>query len=297
MRVVMAGVDGSTRAAAASSWAARLAVAGGAQLVVASAWQSDQAEGTREDFSRRRAETRALLEGPWSEPSRAAGVVPRALLLDGPPEVLLEAAATEEADLIVVGNRGAGGLASLHLGSVAHHLARHTTRPLAIVPSPAADARPRTIVVGVDGSPGSAAAFAWCVAMAPVLDARVTAVWAFEPFLEWVPETDPRSWHRRAEREMSSWVEPLRGVGVAVETLIVEDIHPVAALAHTALDRSANLIVVGAHHPRGFTNLRPGGIALQLIHHIGLPVVLVPSTTTEEQRVHSSPARDLRSTA
>ena len=296
MRVVMVGVDGSTRAAAASEWAARLAVLGGAQLVVASAWQSDQAEGTREDVLRHRAETQVLLEGPWCEPSRAAGAVPRTLLLDGAPGVLLDAAVSEHADLIVVGNRGAGGFASLHLGSVAHHLAHHTTRPLAIVPSPVAHAVPKTIVVGVDGSPSSAAAFAWCVAMAPVLEASVTAVWAFEPFLEWVPETDPRSWHRRAEREMSSWVEPLRDLGVPVDTLIVEDIHPVAALAHTALDRSADLIVVGAHDLGKFSKVRSGGIAVQLIHHIGLPVVFAP-TTEATPRLHTTSADELRSTA
>ena len=297
MRVVMVGVDGSTRAAAASEWAARLAVLGGAELVVASAWRSDQAEGTSDDFARRRAETRALLEGPWSEPSRAAGAAPRTLLLDGAPDVLLDAAATEQADLIVVGNRGAGGFASLHIGSVAHHLAHHTTRPLAIVPSAAAGALPSRIVVGVDGSPSSAAAFAWCVAMAPVLEAQVTAVWAFEPFLEWVPETDPKSWHRRAERDMSRWVEPLRDLGVSVDTLIVEDIHPVAALAHTAIDRSANLIVVGAHDLRGFTNVRSGGIAVQLIHHIGLPVVLVPIASTATPRLRTTSADGLRSSA
>lgn len=296
MRVVIVGVDGSTRAAAASEWAARLAVLEGAQLVVASAWRADQAEGTSDDFARRRAEARALLEGPWCEPSRAAGAAPRTLLLDGAPDVLLDAAATEQADLIVVGNRGAGGFASLHLGSVAHHLARHTTRPLAIVPSAAASARPSTIVVGVDGSPSSAAALAWCVAMVPVLEAQVTAVWAFEPFLEWVPETDPRSWHRRAERELSSWVEPLRDLGVSVDTLIVEDIHPVAALAHAALDRSANLIVVGAHDLRGFTKVRSGGIAVQLIHHIGLPVVLVP-VTGKAPRLRTTSADGVRSSA
>ena len=67
-------------------------------------------------------------------------------MLDGPPEVLLEAAEAEHADLLVVGNRGAGGLAGLHVGSVAHHLAHHTGRPLAIVPSPTAHDHPGTIV-------------------------------------------------------------------------------------------------------------------------------------------------------
>jgi len=288
-RCVMVGVDGSSRAAAASEWAARLSMSTGAELVVVSAWQPSQAEGTPEDFTRRRAEAQSLLEGPWCDPARGVGAVPRSLFLDGPPDVILDAATAKQADLIVVGNRGAGGFATLHIGSVAHHLAHHTTRPLAIVPAPHAAADLTTIVVGIDGSQSSAAALAWCTTVAVATGASVTAVWAFEPFLEWVPETDPKSWRRRAEREMAEWVEPLRDRSIAVETLIVEDIHPVAALAHTASDRSADLIVVGAHELRSFMRVRLGGIALQLIHRIGVPVVLVPDV---RQPASSSDAAD-----
>ncbi len=280
MRKVVVGVDGSSRAAAALAWAARLATRTQAELIVASAWQRRQAEGTQEDFARRRAAVHQLLEGAWSEPARAAGIShPHTLLVDGPPDKLLDTADAENADVVVVGNRGAGGFASLHIGSVAHHLAHHTRRPLAIVPEPTASDPIETIVVGVDGSPGSAAAIEWCAAVAPALRARVIAVLAFEPFVEWVPESDPKSWKRVAEWEMGVWIEPLRDRGVPVDTVIVEDIHPVAAIADTAAKRSAQLIVVGTHGLGGFTKMRLGGIAVQLVHHIGLPVVLVPSTS------------------
>lgn len=280
-RLVIVGVDGSTRAAAASQWAARLAVSTRAGLVAAYAWHSGQAEATRTDVARRRAEARATLEGEWCEPARAAGATPQPLFLDGPPDLLLRAADDSHADLLVVGNRGAGGFASLHLGSVAHHLARHTTRPLAIVPEQTAARRPDTIVVGVDGSPGSTAAIAWCARLAPALGARVAAVFAFEPFLEWVPDDDPRSWRRAAQWEVASWVEPLRDVGTTVDVVVVEGIHPVAAIADAARERAAQLIVVGTHGLGGFTKMRLGGVAVQLVHHAGLPVVLVPSTLDE----------------
>jgi nucleotide-binding universal stress UspA family protein len=112
-----------------------------------------------------------------------------------------------------------------------------------------------------------------------------------------VPENDPRSWHVRAEGELSSWVEPLRGLGVPVETLIVEDIHPLAALAHTAVDRSADLIVVGAHHLGAFTKARSGGIAVQLIHRVGVPVVLVPDTANGAPSAFTTAQTELRGTA
>ena len=285
MRKLLVGVDGSSRAAAALGWAARLAVRTQADLVVVSAWQRRQAEGTEHDFAERRAAAQRLLDGEWSDPARAAGIErPRTMQLDGSPDKLLEAAETVGADLVVVGNRGAGGLAALHIGSVAHHLAHHTRRPLAIVPEPTASDRIETIVVGVDGSPGSAAAIQWCASVAAPLGARVVAVLAFEPFVEWVPESDPRSWRSAAEWEMGVWIEPLRDRGVPVDTAIVEDIHPVAAIADTAVRRSAQLIVVGTHGLGGFTKMRLGGVAVQLVHHLGLPVVLVPPTAAEGPR-------------
>jgi nucleotide-binding universal stress UspA family protein len=177
---------------------------------------------------------------------------------------------------LVVGNRGAGGFASLHLGSVAHHLARHTTRPLAIVPEPTAAPHPDTIVVGVDGSAGSTAAISWCARVAPALGARVVAVLAFEPFIEWVPDDDPKSWRRTAEWEVARWIEPLRDVGTPVEVVVAEGLHPVTAIADTATARAAQLIIVGTHGLGGFTKMRLGGVAVQLVHHAGLPVVLVP---------------------
>ena len=72
------------------------------------------------------------------------------LLVDGDPNALLDAAA-RDADLLVVGTRGAGGFAHLHLGSVAHHFAHHTQVPLAIVPTSAAGHQVGRVVVGVDG--------------------------------------------------------------------------------------------------------------------------------------------------
>jgi len=283
MRKLVVGVDGSSRAAAALGWAARFAVRTQAELLIVSAWQRRQAEGTQDDFAERRAAAQQRLEGEWSDPARAAGITrPRTRQLEGSPEMLLEVADAEEADLVVVGNRGAGGFAALHIGSVAHHLAHHTRRPLAIVPASTADESIETIVVGVDGSPGSAAAIQWCASVAPALGARVIAVLAFEPFVEWVPESDPKSWRRVAEWEMGVWIEPLRDRLVPTDTAIVEDIHPVAAIADTAAQRSAQLIVVGTHGLGGFTKMRLGGVAVQLVHHLGLPVVLVPPTATED---------------
>jgi nucleotide-binding universal stress UspA family protein len=74
------------------------------------------------------------------------------------------------------------------------------------------------------------------------------------------------------------WVAPLHAAGVTVRTRIVEDTHPLIALAGTARDEDAGLIVVGTRGLSKVGALRLGRLPLQLVHHTHLPVVLVPPT-------------------
>lgn len=53
------------------------------------------------------------------------------------PGAILEIAREIDADAIVVGTRGRGGLRSMLLGSVSHAVVQHADRPVVIVPSPA----------------------------------------------------------------------------------------------------------------------------------------------------------------
>ncbi len=284
LRTILVGVDGSDAAAGALSWAARVASAAGAEVVAATAWTPSQAEVSPEVRAELAAPTRQALEGPWSAPARAAGARTRTLLLYDDPDGLLAAADREAADLIVVGPRGVGGFAALHLGSVAHHLARHTTRPLAIVPAGSAGHHPCRMVVGADGSSEAAAAIAWCAEVAPVLRASVTAVlacdpepaWEHRPWLPWRDDVDRDTVVESARRSLEKWTQPVRDAGVTVDPVVVDATHPVEALSATARQRAADVLVVGTHGLGGFSAMRLGGVAVQLVHHVHLPVVMVP---------------------
>lgn len=278
MKRVLVGVDGSDASAVALAWAGRLARLTGAEVVVATIFRPNEAEASPERYESLRREAQQRLATEWTEPLRDVGVEHRPVLFSGSPDRLLEVAEREDADLVVVGPRGQGGFASLHIGSLAHHLAHHTRRPLAIVPAPGAQSGIEHILVGVDGSEGSAAAVRWCAGMAVAAKADVLAVYAFEPFVEWVPETDPRSWHQRVEREISEWVAPLRSASVPVRTMIIKDVHPVAALTSAIEDQRIDLAVVGSRGVGGFSGLRLGRVPVQLVHHTQIPVVLVPAS-------------------
>lgn len=277
MKCILVGVDGSDAAAAALGWAGRLAHAVGAEVVVANVFESVQAEVSPGSYEGLKDDAGRHLAMEWSQPLTGSGVPHRPLLLTGSPDALLEAAEQEDADLVVVGPRGHGGFARLHIGSLAHHLAHHTTRPLAIVPQSGALGGFDRLVVGVDGSEGSARAVRWCAEVGGATGAEVIAVYAFEPIVEWVLESDPRSWRQAAERELEdSWLVPLYEAGVSVRTRIIEKIHPVPALAGAIEHEGAGLAVVGTRRIGGFIGLRLGHVPVQLVHHTQVPVVVVP---------------------
>src|SRR6185503_15789837 len=181
----------------------------------------------------------------------------RSVVVDGnPTDALLAATRDQEADLLVVGGSRPGGFLHLHVGSIGHHLAHHTTVPLAVVPR--AGAKPAThLVVGTDGSPGSRAAVDLAAALAAGLGIGVTAVYCFEPFGEFVPEHDPRSWHSVCLRELGEWTTPFERAGVTVEIDLDRDIHPVAAIQRALAAHPGAVAVVGTRARSSFTGLRP----------------------------------------
>lgn len=148
-----------------------------------------------------------------------------------------------------------------------------------------------TIVVGVDGSPGSLAALRFALAEARLRDATVVAVhaWVFplvegpEPFLLELPgpQVDTlaqvtaavalQSEERlgRALQEVAREAE-----GVEVERRVTEG-NAAAVLIEASKD--AELLVVGSRGLGGFSRLLLGSVSRQCVSHASCPVVVVPS--------------------
>jgi nucleotide-binding universal stress UspA family protein len=142
----------------------------------------------------------------------------------------------------------------------------------------------RHIVVGLDGSAGSAAAARWCAEIAPLLDAEVIGVYAFPVLISLVPPTAvataPVEYDAKARRalegELVEWCEPLRSAGVTFRTMLVDG-EAAETLMRVADDVDAALIVVGRRGRGGFAELLLGSVPHRLAHHAGRPVVVVPA--------------------
>ncbi|MGZ4310453.1 MAG: universal stress protein [Gaiellaceae bacterium] len=141
METIVVGVDGSECARVALEFAAGEAALRGARLRIVSAWEVPPGvyaggfapgldESTLEGF-RENAETvvrEAVAEAERLQPS----VQSEGRTLEGhPAQVLLQEA--RDAALIVVGNRGRGGFASLLLGSVSQQVVHHAPCPVLVV--------------------------------------------------------------------------------------------------------------------------------------------------------------------
>jgi nucleotide-binding universal stress UspA family protein len=137
-RIVVA-VDGSEHSRAAVRWTAELAAAAGAEVTAVAVAEPrspivEVADDADEDAWRRAAEE--VVRADWAEAlralDRAADVV---VTRQGTvPEAILETAATEQADVLVLGARGLGGFTGLRAGGVALAVVHRAELPVIMVP-------------------------------------------------------------------------------------------------------------------------------------------------------------------
>lgn len=141
METIVVGVDGSAGARAALEFAAREAALRKARLRIVCAWEISAAvyaggfapaldQATVDGF---RADAEAVVqEAVAAAKELQPGIECEGKVVQGQAaEALLEEA--PDADLIVVGNRGHGGFASLLLGSVSHQVVQHAPCPVTVV--------------------------------------------------------------------------------------------------------------------------------------------------------------------
>ena len=141
---IVVGVDGSEHSEAALRWATRMAKGMGSEVVAVFAIEPPiYIEGGSmapvpppQTDPEWRAPMNKEFEGEWCKALLDAGVRYRTILEDGrPASVIARVAEDVNADVIVVGRRGRGGVAELVLGSVSHELVLHAKRPILLIPT------------------------------------------------------------------------------------------------------------------------------------------------------------------
>jgi nucleotide-binding universal stress UspA family protein len=279
---VVVGVDGSVHARAALHWAADEAQRTGRGLhvlhaanidwlVAASIISRAEEHPTRDDVLDAAVEH---LENRYPDLD-----VTSSATTGSPAHDLVEA--SHGAYEMVLGTHG-GSPSHVVLGSVAHAVTAHAACPVVLVPDEDAVRRQGTVVVGVDGSPGSARAVECALDQAALRGCSVVALHAW--WLEVVDGyvvTTPGSpaWCRAEERmheEVARMLTTARQHRPEVDVRVELSRRP-AAEALAEASGTAALTVVGARGRGGFAGLLLGSVTRQLLMHAAGTVVVVRS--------------------
>lgn len=135
---IVVGVDGSAGSRAALEWARDEAAQWGATVVAVQAWEFTPlvvATDAPIDLAELKRATVESLATTIDEVFGGTDVaVESSVVEDLPARAVLDA--TEDADLVVVGSRGLGGVKSLLLGSVSQKILHHAHVPVVVVRPP-----------------------------------------------------------------------------------------------------------------------------------------------------------------
>ena len=130
---ILIGIDGSDSARAAARWAAELAGQLDATILAVHGFARHPmlSGDTNDDLY---ATEQREFADEWCMPLEDSGVDYRLIMEVGDPrDLLLSIAVREDADMIVVGNRGRSPVVELMLGSVAGYVSHHAPVPVVIV--------------------------------------------------------------------------------------------------------------------------------------------------------------------
>jgi nucleotide-binding universal stress UspA family protein len=200
-----------------------------------------------------------------------------------PAQVLVDVAETEGAELIVVGTRGRGKVASAFLGSVSSAVVSLSSCPVLVVPSGAAIGR-GVVVCGVDDSTAARQAARVARAVAEALGVEVVLVHAvptmIPPGMSAVPRgpADVAATEHRAAEEFLATLAHDEGLGAAAERRVAYG-SQADAIRDVADEVNAALVVVGTRRRGALRSALAGSVSRDLKSESSKPVLIVPTGT------------------
>jgi nucleotide-binding universal stress UspA family protein len=310
MRVMLA-FDGSAGAEAARDlvahlrWPARTAITlvaaleRGPELFGAPEYAAVP-EGSREASALMLADLQATLQSaaaPLNAPDR---MVDTRVVRGRPASALLDEAKSLQPDLIVIGSRGHGPLATMLLGSVSTEVVDHAPCPVLVARQPSV----HRLVIGVDGSESAQRAVS-TLSTWPIfagLPARVVAVadrpsgWAaslnatFYPGMADVGDSSREARRSHAEQIAERACEDLARAGLQATSELREG-DPADELIRAATEEDADLIAVGSRGLSALTRLALGSVARKVLLHTHASVLVVREAVERVKVAEPMPIR------
>jgi nucleotide-binding universal stress UspA family protein len=279
---IVVGVDGSAASKAALAWGIEQAGRTGAVVEPVVAWywfpmpvqpvQDADLEALAEELL-----AEAIREAPRCPDVRVDPVV----TLGEPARVLL--GASRGADLLVVGNRGKGGLRQALLGSVSQYCVQHATCPVAVLREGSRrHDHERPIIVGVDGSPSSRAALGWAIGQASITGMAVEAIaaWtipAYYGYSLFAEEMQSADIAGLAARMIAEAIADAGGTAAGTKVTPAV-IHGDAAGVLVHASARAALLVLGNRGHSVLAQALLGSVSQRCVHYAACPVVIVQNT-------------------
>ena len=241
--------------------------------VVALGWHEFLAESERVV-----AEARRRLEKRW--PSVTGRV------LEGDPrKVIVDAATKAGSDLIVLGARGLGAVASLLLGSVSIGVTRHAPCPVLVCRGAG---RPvRSVTIAVDGSADARAAVEYFAGLPLPSGLRIQLVAVVEPLR--YPTSAPgfigdtlraaiQDFENESRQQLEAALVPLAAMLRSQVQDIVTTIPtgpPAATILREAERNDSDVVIVGARGLGALERVALGSVSEAVLRHAACPVLIV----------------------
>ena len=301
-RTITAALDGSPESLTAAHWAAREALLRDIPLRLVHALGRQPSRYASQGGAPQRSLSpeeewrwadRMLREAEGTISLRHPGLrITTDRLLEEPVPALLGAAG--EADLLVLGSRGLGGVAGFVVGSVAHAVGAGSRRPFALVRGalrPEDEHQPgvsgagaipfRDVVLGLNSAAPNDTVIGFAFEAASQRAARLCVVHGRSPELPYYDnggdldaelhdELTGEMDHAMSEA-LDPWRDKFPGVEVTEQAVIGKaGTHLVEA------SRDASLVVVGRRRHRSPIGPAIGPVAHAVLHHAAVPVAVVP---------------------
>ena len=231
------------------------------------------------------------------ERARAGGLTVETTMKGGhPAREILALADRAQADMLVIGTHGRGGVEHLLLGSVAEKIMRKAACPVLVVPPGApgdSDALFSRILCPIDGSAASAHALTYALSLAQETYGHVTLLYVVEP----VPAAgefgalDVEEYRRAGEEHARQVLRDAVPDDVRTWCRLDERVatgKPSERILDAATTERADVIVMGVRGRGAIDLLAFGSTTNEVIRRAGCPVLAVHPVATPVRPAHAT---------